>query len=100
VRPPPIVARVFAQQTLGLAFVPNEQMIEAVAPKRADGALAVRVGSRRSRWREKLLNTKTGHTTLKGSAIDAIAIVHEEPWRRMIADRLDAGPSTRPSDER
>ena len=79
--PPFIVAHVFAQQPLGLAFVPHEQVVEAVAPKHADYALAVRVGSRRSRWREKRLNTQTAHTTLKGGAIDAITIVQEEPWR-------------------
>jgi hypothetical protein len=40
-----------------LAVVPDEQVIEAVAPKRADDAFAVRVGSRLSRLREELSNT-------------------------------------------
>jgi hypothetical protein len=72
-----------------VAFVPNEQVIEAVPPKRADDTLAERVGSRRSRWCEKLLDSQTAHPTLISCAIDAVAIVQEEPWRRMLADRVD-----------
>jgi hypothetical protein len=50
--PPVAVMRVLAQQSLSLAVVLDEQVIEAVAPKRADDVLAVRVGSRRSRRRK------------------------------------------------
>jgi hypothetical protein len=56
--PPFIVARVLAQQLLRLAVVPDEQVIEAVAPKRAANALAERVGSRRSRRRKELSDTE------------------------------------------
>jgi hypothetical protein len=47
VRPPVVVMRVLAQQSLSLAVVPDEQVIEAVASKRADEALAVRERSSR-----------------------------------------------------
>jgi hypothetical protein len=63
--PPVVVMRVLAQQSLSLAVVPDEQVIEAVAPKRADDAFAVRVGSRRSRWRKELWNTEAADTTRK-----------------------------------
>jgi hypothetical protein len=86
---PVVVMRVLAQQSLSLAVVPDEQVVEALAPKRADDALAVRVGSRRSRWRKELSNTEAAHTTSKRGAIHAIPIVQEETWRHSVADRFD-----------
>jgi hypothetical protein len=47
--PSVVVMRELVQQSLSLAVVPDEQVIEAFAPKCAGDALAVGVGSRRSR---------------------------------------------------
>ena len=64
-------------------------MIEAVAPKRSDDSLAVRVGSRRSRRRKELSNPEAVDPTSKSGAINAIPIVQEEAWRQAVADRFD-----------
>ena len=73
--------RILAQLSLSLAVVPDQQVIEALAPKRADHALTVRVGSRCSRWRKELSNTEAADTAVKRRALHAIPIVQEQAWR-------------------
>jgi hypothetical protein len=86
---PGVVARVLAQQSFGVAIIPDEQVIEAIASKRADDALTIGIGSRSSRRREELLNAKPGDTISKRHAVDAVAIMQKEAWLRAVVDCFD-----------
>ena len=72
-----------------MAFVENDDVIQALSANRSDEALNVRILPGRSARRDHLFNAHVGHAIMELAPVDAISITHQEPRRRIIGKRLD-----------
>jgi len=84
-----IVAEVIAKATTEVSFVQHDDVVEEFAPDGFDHALSERVLPRGVRRDEDLGKTDGLHPLSKRSAEDAVAIVDEEPGRRVVREGLD-----------
>src|SRR5437879_2471854 len=99
-RPPVVVAHILAQQSLGLALVPDEYVIETVAPDGADDSLAMGIRRRRTGRRNEARPARLrGVERLLHRRCPDCARESEAPRDRR-SPRPPAGPSTPPSGAR
>jgi hypothetical protein len=84
-----VVAHVFAEQSLGLAIVPDEHMIQAIAPQCTHDALAMRVRLRRARRCNEFADTEAAYALLKVLTVDAVAIVQQKARRHAVPGGLN-----------
>src|SRR4029450_7562591 len=76
-----IVGEVLLEVTAERAFVPHDDVVEALAPQGADHALHERILPGRTRRRQHFVDAHGPRDTLKGRAVDPIAVADEESGR-------------------
>jgi hypothetical protein len=64
-----------------MAFIVDEQAVEALGPGRSHPALGDRVDPRRSERDASLGNDEITHPPIEASGITAVAVMNEEPWQ-------------------
>lgn len=93
-----VVIEISSNDTPEMAFVQNDEMIEAIAAQGSDQPLHERVLPRTSRCAEDLFDPHAPDPPLKCAAVDRIAIA-EEVFRRAVPweglDDLLDGPLSR-----
>jgi hypothetical protein len=81
-----IVGEVAGQDAAGVSLAEDEDMIQALAPDRADEPLRERVLPRAARRRENLLDPHALHAAAKLLTIDLVAITQEIGWRGLVRE--------------
>ena len=89
VRSPPVIVRdVLAQRAPQRALVPDDDVVEALAPQGADHALDKRILPRSPGRREDFVDTHCACGTPKVPAIDRVAIPDDKPRSAVPGPRL------------
>jgi len=83
-----VVAEVFAQDALSVAFAEDQNVVEAVATERPHETLAYCVPQRCSGRRGKAFHPEATEPPPEARVIDAVAVVQQIAWRR-VTDGLD-----------
>ena len=72
-----------------MAFVENDDVVQALSTNRSDQTLDVWILSGRSPSGDNLLDAHVGYTVLELASVDAISITNQESRRCVIGKRLD-----------
>ena len=83
-----IVRKVRSQDATQMQLVQNENMIQTLAPHRADQPLHERILPRTVRRRENFINTQVLHSVLELLAVDTVAIAEEVGRRGRVREGL------------
>src|SRR5919106_2897759 len=86
---PVVVGEVPGEEAVEVSLAEHEDMIQALAPDRADEPLAERVLPRALRRREHLLDPHALHAAPELLAIDLVAITQEIAWGGVVWEGVD-----------
>jgi hypothetical protein len=78
-----IVRSIILQDAPKMGFVPDDHVVEALAPDRTDDALDITVLPRRSRGRGAVANAHRSHSSLEHLPIGTVVISDEILRRRV-----------------
>ena len=90
-----VIDKVASQDSTQMSFPQDEDMVETVAPDRADQALGERILPRAVRRREDFVDAHAFHAVSKLLAIHLVTVAQEIGWRGVVregGDDLLRGP--------
>ncbi len=76
-----------------MSLVQNEEVVEALAADRSDNPFHERILPGRAWGDEDLANPHPLDSPRELIAVDRVSITEQEPWRRIVRERLDELPS-------